>query len=138
MKIKTSELIGEALNYAVAITEYGPKKVYINPDIRRKGIWVIPQKNGGKNHFHPSKSWAQGGALIERERIDTSTNYQDDPLGVDMVAVGWKASYWNNSVPGTPGFCKWAYGPTPLIAAMRCYVASRLGNEVEIPEELLA
>lgn len=29
------------------------------------------------------------------------------------------------------------YGPTPLIAAMRCYVASKLGDEVEIPEELL-
>jgi len=29
------------------------------------------------------------------------------------------------------------YGPTPLIAAMRCYVASKLGEEVEAPEELL-
>jgi hypothetical protein len=28
------------------------------------------------------------------------------------------------------------YGPTPLIAAMRCYVASKIGLEVEIPEEL--
>jgi hypothetical protein len=28
------------------------------------------------------------------------------------------------------------YGPTPLIAAMRCYVASRLGDEVDVPEEL--
>jgi hypothetical protein len=28
-------------------------------------------------------------------------------------------------------------GPTPLIAAMRCYVASKLGDEVEVPEELL-
>jgi hypothetical protein len=27
-------------------------------------------------------------------------------------------------------------GPTPLIAAMRCYVASKLGDEVEIPSEL--
>jgi hypothetical protein len=27
-------------------------------------------------------------------------------------------------------------GPTPLIAAMRCYVASKLGDEVDIPEEL--
>jgi hypothetical protein len=26
--------------------------------------------------------------------------------------------------------------PTPLIAAMRCYVASKLGDTVEIPEEL--
>ena len=29
------------------------------------------------------------------------------------------------------------HGPTPLIAAMRCYVASKLGDEVEVPEELL-
>jgi hypothetical protein len=29
------------------------------------------------------------------------------------------------------------YGPTPLIAAMRCYVASKLGDEVEVPDELL-
>jgi hypothetical protein len=28
------------------------------------------------------------------------------------------------------------YGPTPLVAAMRCYVASRLGAEVEIPDQL--
>ncbi|MNW06473.1 hypothetical protein D3C71_2028910 [compost metagenome] len=28
-------------------------------------------------------------------------------------------------------------GPTPLIAAMRCYVASRVGDEVDLPEELL-
>jgi hypothetical protein len=27
-------------------------------------------------------------------------------------------------------------GSTPLIAAMRCYVASKLGDEVEIPKEL--
>ena len=27
-------------------------------------------------------------------------------------------------------------GPTPLIAAMRCYVASKLGDEVEVPDEL--
>jgi len=27
-------------------------------------------------------------------------------------------------------------GPTPLIAATRCYVASKLGDDIEIPEEL--
>jgi hypothetical protein len=27
-------------------------------------------------------------------------------------------------------------GPTPLIAAMRCYVASVLGDEVEVPDSL--
>jgi hypothetical protein len=29
------------------------------------------------------------------------------------------------------------FGPTPLIAAMRCYVASKLGDDINIPEELL-
>lgn len=123
MKVKTSELIGEALNYAVAIIEYGSKKVYINPDIRRKGIWVIPQKNGGKNHFHPSKSWGQGGAIIERDFISLINAVGDDvwsayPIADDPVAHRKS-------------------GPTPLIAAMRCYVAGKLGDEVEIPEELL-
>ena len=31
---------------------------------------------------------------------------------------------------------KMVYGPTALIAAMRCYVASKLGEEVDVPEEL--
>lgn len=35
--------------------------------------------------------------------------------------------------PGIPE----GYGPTPLIAAMRCFVASKLGDEVEVPDELL-
>jgi hypothetical protein len=30
-----------------------------------------------------------------------------------------------------------AFGPTPLIAAMRCYVLSKLGEEVEIPDGLI-
>ena len=61
--------------------------------------------------------WAQGGPLIERECITVGPN----PFGPAFAA--------NLSDLDT-------YGPTPLIAAMRCYVASKLGDEVEIPEEL--
>ena len=61
--------------------------------------------------------WAQGGPLIERECITVGPN----PFGPAFAA--------NLSDLDT-------YGPTPLIAAMRCYVASQLGDEVEIPEEL--
>ncbi|MBS4017500.1 MAG: hypothetical protein KGZ68_04610, partial [Dechloromonas sp.] len=28
------------------------------------------------------------------------------------------------------------HGPTRLVAEMRCYVASKLGDEVDVPEEL--
>ena len=121
MKIKTSELEGEPLNYAVGVIEYGANKVFINPTIKRKGIWVIPQKNGAKTHFHPSKSWAQGGRLIERKWIHL--HCVNDSL-------------WEATCPAV-GEVAMRNGPTPLVAAMRAYVTTRLGEEVDVPDELL-
>jgi len=48
------------------------------------------------------------------------------------------ASNWI-ALPANAEFSEEAYqeGDTPLIAAMRCYVASKLGDEVDVPEELL-
>ena len=62
-----------------------------------------------------STDWAQGGPIIERENIATAWHI-----------TRWVA--WRGVVEHP--------GPTPLIAAMRCYVASKLGNDIEIPEEL--
>jgi hypothetical protein len=65
--------------------------------------------------------WAQGGKIIEREMIEISAHEPDD--------IEWVArSYWGDTDQS---------GSTPLIAAMRCYVASRLGDEVEIPKEII-
>jgi hypothetical protein len=64
--------------------------------------------------------WAQGGPLIEREWIDL--HCVNDSL-------------WEAECPA-PGGLAMQNGPTPLIAAMRCYVASKLGDEVEVPKEL--
>ena len=69
-------------------------------------------------HFY-STDWSQGGPIIEREEI---------ALWPDAEG-GWLASADNGKG------CDF-HGPTPLIAAMRCYVASKLGDEVEIPEDL--
>jgi len=101
MKIKTSELQGAALDWAVMQCEEFVEDV-----------------------FEPSEYWGDGGPIIEREKI------------------GFRFS-------GGFGFCAWKsygvgphqnehsqYGTTPLIAAMRCYVATKLGDEVEIPEEV--
>ena len=62
--------------------------------------------------FNPSTNWAQGGPIIEREGIE----------------VRGKAPNCYASYPKYPTY----HGPTPLIAAMRCYVASKLGDEVEV------
>jgi len=100
--MKTSELTGAALDYAVA------KCLGIVSD-------ETPRYAGNTEYsFKPSTDWAQGGPIIEREMIDCST-----------YRSGWRA--WSNvqTLP-TSG-----YGPTLLIAAMRCYVALVLGEEVE-------
>jgi hypothetical protein len=89
--MKTSELTGAALNWAVACARWGGG-------------------NFGIDGFSPSTDWAQGGPIIEREGI---------ALLPPQLA----------EMPGYEG-----RGETLLIAAMRCYVASKLGDEVEILE----
>jgi hypothetical protein len=90
--------------------------------------WAVA-KCEGKDHvvraphkyvFEPATNWAQAGPIIEREGIDVLTH----------VDHGWTAGCGNN-------MGRYGNGPTPLIAAMRCYVASKLGDEVDVPPELL-
>jgi hypothetical protein len=119
---KTSELTGAALDWAVAKCE-GPNSVaacYYDED-------DLPMCRDEAQHmeWQPSTNWAQGGPIIERERIDVNSKIN---AGDDIDE--WRA------VKGIGAKTKARYGPTPLIAAMRCYVASKLGDEVEIPEEL--
>ena len=69
--------------------------------------------------FQPSTDWSQGGPIIEREKIGVWPS--------ESISGQWGARMLNTYI---------MYGPTPLIAAMRCFVASKLGDEVEVPEEL--
>jgi hypothetical protein len=123
MKINTNELTDIALDWAVAECKY--------PDL----VWgssigihhashqiVIPHLPEPQCYWNPSTDWAQGGPIIEREKI-----------GIDCDDQGvWFASY-DLSAETAWG----ATGTTPLVAAMRCYVASKLGKEIDIPEELI-
>jgi hypothetical protein len=106
MRIKTSELTGAPLNWAVA------KIIGLDIELRYGVVHVDDEP------FMPDLDWAVAGPIIERESITVGPN----PFGPAFAA--------NLSDLDT-------YGPTPLIAAMRCYVASQLGGEVEIPKELL-
>lgn len=104
MKIKTSELKGAALDWAVAkCVDDGLA------DFTAAG-W----------RFYPSTNWAQAGEIIEREKIAIMCPSTGDFW--DARANVFPPVYWR--------------GETPLIAAMRCYVASKLGDEIEIPKEL--
>ena len=94
--MNTSELTGAALDWAVAVAEYGYGADY-------------------KTNKY-STNWSQGGPIIEREGL--TLTHQADRWAAQTDAD------------------LFAYGPTPLIAAMRCYVASKLGDNIDIPKEL--
>ena len=103
--MKTSELTGAALDWAVAQAEG-----------KTWAVWRFVEwhSDGDLNY---STDWAQGGAIIECEGISLYL-YSD--------------SEWNAHLGGKE-YC----ATNPLVAAMRCYVASKLGDEVEVPEELI-
>jgi len=122
--MKTSELTGKRLNWAVGIargwltypTDSMERGQYFHttPSIAPLGYQhnrvLVCQ-------YQPSTDWAHGGPIIEREKINVSSSATAPWMawfydGVEMI---WLTD-----------------GPTPLIAAMRCYVASKLGDEVDM------
>ena len=113
MKIKTSDLIGAALDYAVG--QANKHKLEWACDEFNNWFCFIP----GNVDYKPSTNWAQGGEIMDAATID--------PM---QTEDGWFARH----TVGNKIFV--AGGPTLLVAAMRCYVASMLGEEVEVPEEL--
>ena len=118
MKIKTSELNDQALNWAVSTCE-GGGAAYVNTRSRGKVLILADDIHpwGQGNTWMPTTDWAQGGPIIERECIE----------------LEWSGSEWWARIKADEDFS----APTPLIAAMRCFVASRLGDEVEVPDELM-
>ena len=69
-----------------------------------------------RDAYNYSTNWSHGGPIIEREQIAVFLEYQNC----------WCATDGDRRTPGD----------TPLIAAMRCYVASKLGDDVDVPKEL--
>jgi hypothetical protein len=110
MKIKTSELQGAALDWAVAKCE-GHETLMC-----RGKLETLFTENG----WTPSTNWEQGGPIIEREKINLGWVFCDG------------REFWIATM-----YLAEDEGPTPLIAAMRCYVASKMGDEVDVPEDLL-
>jgi len=110
--MKVNQLEGAALDWAVAKCEELEVRLL-------NGGTEMVLSNG--DWWYPSESWAQGGPIIEREGISVEPCFD------------WK---WVAIRTESPNSAFEEEGPTSLIAAMRCYVASKLGDEVEVPDEL--
>ena len=138
--MKTSDLIGPALDWAVAKCEGETlSQASLAFQIKEHGCLQRPHLGSWK----PSTSWAQGGPLIEKERIGlefmdnfeawSSSIVREDGQDRESYSDDQDRESYTVEQESFVG-----YGPTPLIAAMRVFVASRLGNEVDVPEELAA
>ena len=116
--MKTNTLTGAALDWAVAQAE-GKSYVYAETDYTTDGR-TFQRGTAQKQGPHYSTDWAQGGPIIEREGINT------------IQSGDWIAEMDADHSGGVIS----TRGDTPLIAAMRCYVISKLGDEIELPEDL--
>ena len=83
---------------------------------RKHPVVKVHAKRGKHTiEYMPTRNWALAGAILEQERISLDDSAEDD---------GWRAFSYSVG---------WMEGPTPLIAAMRVYVASKLGHSVTPP-----
>jgi hypothetical protein len=135
LQIATKELSGRSLAYAVALAlgasfkRNSIKALHAYVDGKFVGGFITDVPGGSAfpdRHFAPQDIWSQGGPLIER-LIEEGFRHEkaDWSLGIKFWRVNGEDQM------------QVQYGPTTLVAAMRCYVASKLGENVNVPEELL-
>ncbi len=130
MKRKVAELTGPALDWAVARCEgaVGFEMRTFTGLSAELGPFpaIVWEEHWTELAEYPaSTDWAIGGAIIEQERIQIfAYNTGDLWCAVKHVHKPEHILAINRD------------GPTPLVAAMRCYVASKMGEEIELPEEL--
>ena len=114
MNLKTSELTGAALDWAVANT-IGATDIRVYDD--GSGFCCALDDVVFHATFSPSTNWSQGGPLIHTmcTSLEEVRDYEWTVQSVSFVG----------------------HGSTPLIAACRAIVAAKLGDTVEVPEGLV-
>lgn len=123
-KLKTSSLKDHTLDWAVATCEgyelNGPYEIF-------DGAFCLREHDGSDGDICPdySTDWSHGGPIIEKMR----------GLKLKIGRKPGAPSYAH--IVGYNGIERWHQtGKTPLIAAMRCYIASKLGDTIDIPNKL--
>ena len=109
MKVKTANLIGPALDWAVGMAE---------PACRADVLW----RRMATGHWSPSTRYEQGGPILELAKISRTIDHS----GLWLAYNGYN---YIDTKEHMQCDC------SELVAGLRCYVVSKLGDEVDIPEE---
>ncbi len=127
MKVKTSELSGVQLDYAVAWSvDWGQPVLHITSGGSFVELMGVV--------FSPTSNWSQCGPLIEQFKLTLylHTEYEINGEGVyDVYEAGCSADWFVDASTPDP------VSTDPKIAICRAVVASKLGDEVDIPDELM-
>jgi hypothetical protein len=125
-RIKISEVQGPVLDWLVGVA-LGRTDITFD-DFDELGMGCVQAEPDPFMNYSrcwaPSRYWQQGGPILDREKITLSSLFWEKD--------GWKAWKWKDHDAAFDHF-----GPTMLIAGLRCFLASRLGEYAEVPEELL-
>ncbi|AZD07504.1 hypothetical protein C4K26_2101 [Pseudomonas chlororaphis] len=119
IEVKTADLIGPALDWAVAKAE-GMRQH--TPEGLKHVYWYSGDRCIG-THWQPSTSWGQGGPLIEKHRICVTPEYEGQ----------WHADLFRDDEEPLMS----VEGATPLIAVCLAVVATEFGLVVSVPKELM-
>ena len=148
IEVKTAELIGPALDWAVAETE-GIQRFSMGNDWPGNSVVadaayrdrvlicnllgrLVVERGGWSNEWSPSTDWAQGGPLIEKYQVATIPEAHDGQAGTECSEKWYAVIYYDGGEQYTAERCD-----SPLIAACRAIVAANLGDVVSVPEELV-
>lgn len=130
-EVKTADLIGPALDWAVAKVEGISTHKFREKTFALFGSLAIPLGDA-ENGYAPSTCWHCGGPLIEKYHVQTSYNgngFSRSPTSEYWCAYVCKPSGQEERPSGG--------GPTVLAAICRAIIAAKLGDVVSVPSELL-
>lgn len=144
MKVNVNDAVGSVLDWMVGqcpgewpvvihmgrvYLQEGPRK-FVRTDGSVVELWQESEL------FSPSTNWGQGGPMLDKVGIDLGRNLAASNVtsGHDFVA---RLDRTHKHPLNNTGWYAPARGPTKLIAGIRCRVASALGYEVDVPDELL-
>lgn len=131
VEVKTADLIGRALDWAVLSIER-PESAGGNVDCVHRfdtdgGVRALYLEDGDLLSVFTARysvDWSQGGPLIEKHQIELKWE------GIDGKAYWWSATHQD--------VVQFQLGDKPLIAACRAIVAAKIGDTVQVPEKLLS
>lgn len=132
VNIEVAELMGAALDWAVAgCIPDGTRAIYFDEDT---GEPICYDDWANDQQFSPTIDWDQAGPLLVQHEIGVQPVYQDGVFHCWNARVhSLKYDECGEAIEGSDAD---SYGPTYLIAAMRCLVRSKMGLALDIPEAL--